>query len=886
VALVGGFAGMAVLWARAERSAVASRRLAATEATASAKVREQSRLANARAEELAWHDYVGCVNRAYLEIQDDNIGLVEELLRGCPPERRGWDWHHVERLAHLERLTLRAGGPSVEAVAFSQDGTWMASASGVASYNTVYSGAGDAEVATWDVATGRKGRTFAGLPGIPHDLAISPDGTKIVASSGTFTLATEGWLVAWDTDTATATGRPCWSRNEPGRHAMCLDFHPHNGLLAVGYGLYASTNTNGLIKLWDPASGCETRTFIGPRDGVQALAFHPDGRRLAAAGSGVVDFWDLDAGVKVREFRGHDSWVFAVAFSPDGHWMATGGWDRTIKLWDLDSGSGSGVERRTLFGHKGFVLSLGFSPDGKHLTSTSEDQSAKLWEVATGREAAVFDGHEDFVQCAAFRPDGRELATGGVDGELKLWDLMASRPIVFDRHHAAIFHLAIRHDGRRVRSSSIPDPAPEPQVRVWDPVTGTEDPDPALDDALQAELGLDFLPGPDGNITTVQSGDGRLVAHAVGKPTRARSGAGGHGGTVAEIRDTTNLRLLSTLIGHTGDIVCLGFSPDGRLATASDDRTIKRWDTATGREVFTLRGHTGALRCLVFSPDGNRIITGAVDGTARVWDGNPLPSTLLQECESRHRRKAEVVERSRRAEEPAQWIDLNAAIGHWDRVVAAARAVEKEPDDLMLRWKQLVGLVRLGDRDRLRRTREEELRHFSGTRDHRTALAVLWHCNFTPDLVPDPDALVRVAEDTLRVVPQRDRGNALRILALTLYRAGRFEEAIAHQEESTRAGQANRPGLLPHGDGPSPPRAPRRGPPLARSRARREAEGCGRLLAATPVRRGRGPDPRQGEAGRRSTVGGWVPGALKLGSPAHWGVEDSAPSAATSGIAA
>jgi WD40 repeat protein/tRNA A-37 threonylcarbamoyl transferase component Bud32 len=734
-------------------------------------------IAQRRAEDLAWQDYINRVNLAYAEVQDDNVERAKDLLHGCLPDRRGWEWHYVKRLCHLERLTLESAGPCVNAVGFSPDGTWMALGASERLFvmNTMENA--EVQLELRDVSTGQIRQVLRGLKGVVTSVAVSPDGARIAVGGRFHSPASDCRLAVWDV----ASSRIAWIKADPERTAMGVAFSPEGKFLAVGFGGYQSGDTAGYVQICETITGGEMLKFTGPIGGVNRLAFHPDGRRIAVAGSGVVEIRDVIARTRVCELRGHTRWVLGLAFSPDGRRLATAGWDRTIQLWNVATAK---VDR-TLFAHNGPVLDLAFSPDGRCLASAGEDRSIKLWDVVTGRNLATLHGHEDYVQSVSFRPDGLELATGSLDGTMKVWNLETSRPVVFDEHTGWVERLAFRRDGRRVRSEVGLFGSREDRAKTWDPITGKAD--SVADEDPRRARPIPFEAGSRYGGNSASSPDGKLVARIILESQGYNSPRSrGYAGKTVEIREVATGRILQTLMGHTADITCMAFSPDGRrLATASYDKTIKLWDVLNGLNVFTLRGHTAGVISLAFSPDGYRLASGSMDFTARIWDAAPLPPDTLRLHEAGYRRKQRRFAEQRDPQDERQRAEILALEGRWGLASESfGRAVEREPANLHLRYHHVLSLLESGDLVGYRRACASIVARFGTASDPDLAHEVAWDCVLAADAVDDREIPVRLARTALASFSGNMKHFAHNTLGAALYRAGRFAESIIQLNQS------------------------------------------------------------------------------------------------------
>ncbi|HUE73801.1 MAG TPA: protein kinase [Pirellulaceae bacterium] len=329
-----------------------------------------------------------------------------------------------------------------------------------------------------------------------------------------------------------------------------------------------------------------------------AVAFSPDGERLASAGGdGMVKIWNSKTGDLLQTFRAHSGSVVCVVFHPHGNHLATAGADLQVKVWDLTTGQE--LFRRPCHAVRslGGAYTVAFRPPDGRLLAAGNEGVVTLWDWENDRPSNPWQEYELHALPVAFSPDGRRLATGGAAQQLqRLWDVETGELLrTLPAHTLPVSALAFSPDGGRLASASL-----DRSVAVYDTTSG--------------ELLSTFL--HTGNVLCVAfSPSGRRLASA-GEDK------------IVRVWDAATGREVLGLRGHAEECKCLAFSPDPegwRLASASPDGTIRIWDASPlraneGQESLTFTEHTDELRSVAFSPDGRKIVSAGHGGLAKVWD--------------------------------------------------------------------------------------------------------------------------------------------------------------------------------------------------------------------------------------------------------------------------
>ena len=444
----------------------------------------------------------------------------------------------------------------VTALAFSPDGRYLASAS----LSRI--------VTVWDTTSSNL------LHAIPHTgnvlaVAFSANSRRLVSAGEDRTVH------VWDATRLDDKQQP--------REVLGLLGHADMvGCVAVSPTGLASASHDKTIRIWDatplgPDESEGTPTFRQGHE-VRTLAVRPDGRFVVSAGNGpCAKVWDAATLRETFPFTGHSVTVFSVDWHPDGRRIASAGSvgrHHSIKVWDASDGQEQ-FPKISADRNAGPYQVVAFSPDRRYLVTGQLEGGVQVWDAQTGRKVQTrdvatgqtfdntFATHDREIRAVVFSRKGGLLATGSGDGKVMLWDAtrldekQKPRHVFQTRIPGPSVNVAFSPDGRLLATGGEDN-----TVKIWDVQTGRESCAPLKGHSKEV-YAVAFSP----------IDEGRWVA------------SGGEDGKV-KIWDSRSGELVRTFHGHTGLVSSLAFSPDGkRLYSGSRDATVKIWDLTQSSQV-------------------------------------------------------------------------------------------------------------------------------------------------------------------------------------------------------------------------------------------------------------------------------------------------------------
>ncbi|HEX6557122.1 MAG TPA: NB-ARC domain-containing protein [Ktedonobacteraceae bacterium] len=362
---------------------------------------------------------------------------------------------------------------------------------------------------------------------------------------------------------------------------------------------WAAISRQGEVRVWREEGKLLHRAWQVHTDTTLALALSPDEHTLASGGfDGSVKLWEIASGALLWS-GWHTKGIRCLAFSPDGGLLASGGLDATVRLWDPKLGT-----LLEELPHPSSVVSLAWSPDGRLLASGDVASTIRLWErqpTGAARCVQTLSGHTNWVRGLAFAPDGSVLASASWDSTLKLWELASGHCLETLVGHTERVHvLAWSPDGGTLASGGW-----DTTIRLWDGKLGT--------------------------LRAVLQGHSAIVYSLAFTPDSRHLLSGGDDGTL-RLWEVERAQCERVMQGSVATLYDLDWRPDGRqVASSGTDTLVTIWDVAGGRGGTprgVLRGHRRDVYGVAWSPDGGLLASSGWDHTIRLWD--PATGSCLQ----------------------------------------------------------------------------------------------------------------------------------------------------------------------------------------------------------------------------------------------------------------
>ncbi len=249
---------------------------------------------------------------------------------------------------------------------------------------------------------------------------LSNSGKSIATGSG------EKIIKVWDINT--------------GLYLQSLESHLSeiNAITFSDQNKLATASVDRTIKIWDITTGKCLKTLQGRADFVHSVFYSKNTQIIVSSSQHTIKFWDTETHDSISTFFEDKDWLSSLVISPDEKIIACaniGNRNNLIRIWQIDSLSqnkiidlsNNQIYHQTLQGHNDSIWSIAFSPDSTKIVSGSSDRTVKIWNSQTGECLTTFDGHTRPVLSVAFSPDGKTIASCGGHSIIKLWDLTTGK---------------------------------------------------------------------------------------------------------------------------------------------------------------------------------------------------------------------------------------------------------------------------------------------------------------------------------------------------------------------------------------------------------------------------------------------------------------------------
>jgi len=262
--------------------------------------------------------------------------------------------------------------------------------------------------------------------------------------------------------------------------------------------------------------------------------------------------------------------------------------------------------RHKFKGHINNVYGVIHLQDGQRIMTCSVDGSLRVWSLETGGQIGN-DWRDGESGVGSIALNGKKVVSGSGDGAIKVWDLDTGKVITkWTGHRDSVTSVSWSRNGERIMSGCIDGTA-----RVWDVESGKT--------ILEINTGLSHIY----TYGAIYSLDETMIAtggrHYVKKE-------------FLKIWDAKTGKLVENLKGHTDNVTCLAWTPDGStLISGEQDHSIRTWDTTTWQQIHVLTEHAHIVIAIAISPNGRILASASQDKTARLWNlenghlvGSPL----------------------------------------------------------------------------------------------------------------------------------------------------------------------------------------------------------------------------------------------------------------------